>query len=110
MKTTPNVGGMLKQVAQLQSKMNAAQAELSKATYNGTSGGGLVNVTILGTGEVQKIDINPAVLKEDAETVGDLIAAALNRATTVKENATKARLKEIGAGVLPLGLSIPGLG
>lgn len=110
MKSNPKIGGMIKQVAQLQSKMNAAQEELSNAIYQGESGGGMVHATIAGTGEVKKIDIHKEVLAEDPETVGDLVAAAINRALTVKENATKARLKEIGAGALPMGLKIPGLG
>ena len=42
--------GMMKQAAQLQSKMQAMQAELDQIEVEGTAGGGLVTVTLTGQG------------------------------------------------------------
>lgn len=101
---------VVQQVMDLQRKMNAAQAELAKANYKATSAGGLVAVEVLGTGEIKRIDIDASLMSEEPAALGDIIATALNRAFTEKEEDAKTRLKAIGAGVLPMGLSIPGLG
>ena len=42
--------GMMKQAAQLQTKMQEMQAELDQITVEGTAGGGMVTVTLIGQG------------------------------------------------------------
>lgn len=108
MKSLGNVGAMTKNILALQKKMNDAQAELTAAEYTSEAGNGLVQVTLKGSGEIKRLDINKALLSEDPETVSDLVAAAVNRALKTRDEAAKERLKEIGAGVLPGGLRIPG--
>ena len=44
--------GMMKQAAQLQSKMEALQAELDQIEVEGTAGGGLVSVRMTAKGEL----------------------------------------------------------
>ena len=44
--------GMMKQAAQLQSKMQAMQAELDNITVDGTAGGGMVTVTLTAKGDM----------------------------------------------------------
>ena len=45
--------GLMKQAAQLQSKMQAMQAELDQIEVEGTAGGGMVTVTLSGKGDLQ---------------------------------------------------------
>lgn len=103
-------GGMVKQLMTIQSKMNKAQEELAKASYTAEAANGLVDVVVLGTGEIKSINIKPELMGEEPDVLGDIIATALNRAFSEKEAATKKALQDIGAGVLPMGLKIPGLG
>ena len=45
--------GLMKQAAELKSKMEAMQAELDNAEVEGTSGGGLVTVKLSGKGDLR---------------------------------------------------------
>jgi len=105
-----NVGGMLKSIMDLQKKMDSIQKEIAEKSFEGDSAGGLVKLEMTGKGEVTKLVIDPEVLKEDAETVSDLVVVALNSAYNKKEAFSKEKLASVSAGLLPLGLKLPGLG
>ena len=51
--------GMMKQAAQLQSKMQAMQEELGQVEVEGISGGGLVTVRMTAKMEVKAVKIDP---------------------------------------------------
>ena len=51
--------GMMKQAAQLQSKMQAMQEELGHVEVEGISGGGLVSVRMTAKMEVKAVKIDP---------------------------------------------------
>ena len=51
--------GMMKQAAQLQSKMQAMQEELGHVEVEGISGGGLVTVRMTAKMEVKAVKIDP---------------------------------------------------
>ena len=94
---------LMQQAAQMQSKMEEAQRELMETTFEGTSGGGVVTATVKGSGEVVRVDIDPAVLDpDDAEIVGDLVVAALNQALAASQEAMAGQMGE-GTGGLDLG-------
>ena len=57
--------GMMKQAAQLQSKMQAMQEELGQVEVEGVSGGGLVAVRMSAKMEVKVVKIDPSLLKAD---------------------------------------------
>ena len=59
--------GMMKQAAELKSKMEAMQAELDQVEVEGTSGGGLVRVTLSGKGEMKGVKIDETLIKPDRE-------------------------------------------
>ena len=60
---------MMKQVQELQSKMAELQAELETLEVEGTSGGGLVKVTLTGKGLMARISIDASLIKpEEAES------------------------------------------
>ena len=56
-----NLAGMLKQAQQMQQKMADMQAALESAEVDGTSGGGMVVVTLSGKGEMKRIRIDPSI-------------------------------------------------
>lgn len=105
-----NMGKMLKGITELQKRVEAVQNEIAQAQFDGAAANGLVKVTINGKGELKSVVIDPSVLTEDAETVGDLVVVATNKAHEAKEAMAKQKLSGLGAGLLPLGLKIPGLG
>ena len=73
--------GMMKQAAQLQSKMQAMQEELGQVEVEGVSGGGLVTVRMSAKMEVKAIKIDPSLLKADeCEILEDLLVTALGDA------------------------------
>ena len=78
---TPNMQDLLKQAQQMQQDYVAAQNELTEAEVSASSGGGLVTVTVSGTGEFKKIAISPeAVDPEDVDTLEDMVGAAIQAA------------------------------
>ena len=59
--------GMMKQAAQLQSKMEAMQAELDHIEVEGTAGGGMVTVTLSAKGEMKGVSIDDSLIKPGGE-------------------------------------------
>jgi nucleoid-associated protein EbfC len=75
----PGFDKMMKQVQQMQADMAAAQDALADATVEGSAGGGMVKVTVSGTGEVQAVRISPDVVDpDDVEMLEDLVLAAVS--------------------------------
>ena len=99
--------GMMKQAAQLQSKMQEMQAELGNVEVEGTSGGGLVAVRMTAKMEVKGIKIDPSLIKpEESEILEDLLVTAHNDARRKAEVAMQEKMQAITG---KLGLP-PGFG
>jgi len=108
----PNLQQLMKQAQKMQEQMATAQAELAEAELTGTAGGGLVTVTVTGTGEVTAIKIDPkAVDPDDVETLEDLVLAALHNAAEVARQLTEQKMGPLTAGLGGMGggLGLPGL-
>ena len=104
-----NLGQMMKQAQQLQSRMQEIQQELEAAEATGNAGGGMVEVTLNGKGELRRVTLSPDLwLESDAEMTEDLIVAAHNDART-KIDAMKAeKMAELTNGLpLPPGMQLP---
>ncbi|MDC7785750.1 YbaB/EbfC family nucleoid-associated protein [Rhodoplanes sp. TEM] len=72
-----NFLGLMKQAAELKGKMETLQAELEQIEVEGSSGGGLVAVTVTPKGELKKLKIDSSLMKpEETEVLEDLIVAA----------------------------------
>ena len=70
---------LMKQAQKMQEEMRKAQAELEETEVVGTSGGGLVKITMTAKKVIRAIEINPdAVDLEDMTMLEDLIVAAAN--------------------------------
>ena len=54
-----NLGNLMKQAQQMQSRMAEMQAKLAEIEVSGASGGGMVQVVVNGKGEMRKIKIIP---------------------------------------------------
>lgn len=73
----PDMSALLAQAQQMQQQLMQAQAALAAAEVTGQGGGGLVKVTMRGSGEVTGVEINPSVVDpDDVETLQDLIVGA----------------------------------
>ena len=101
--------GMMKQAKQLQEKMQNLQAEIAAMEATGSSGAGLVTVTVDGKGGLKTVKIDPSLAKpEETEILEDLIVAAARDARGKAEAKAEAKMKELTAGLpLPPGLSLP---
>ncbi|MBN8970276.1 MAG: YbaB/EbfC family nucleoid-associated protein [Rhizobiales bacterium] len=99
--------GMMKQAAQLQSKMKEMQEQLDTVEVEGESGGGLVRVRMTAKMEVKAVAIDPSLIKpEEREVLEDLLVTAHNDARRKAEAAMQEKMKTLTGG---LGLP-PGLG
>lgn len=101
----PNLQQMMKQAQKMQQQIAAAQAELAEAELTGTAGGGLVTVTVSGSGEVKSIKIDPkAVDPDDVETLEDLVLAAVHNANDAVRQLTEEKMGPVTGGMGGLGL------
>ena len=72
-----DLSSIMKQAQAMQSKLQEAQAKLAETVVEGSSGGGMVVVTLKGQGELKGVVIDPSLLTADeAEILADLIVAA----------------------------------
>jgi nucleoid-associated protein EbfC len=99
---------MMKQASELKSRMEAMQAEMDQTIVDGSSGGGLVTVSMSAKGELKSVKIDPSVLKPDeAEIVEDLIVAAHADARRKADALMQDKMKEMAGGLpLPPGLKL----
>ncbi|GAB7049068.1 hypothetical protein JCM9534A_41940 [Catenuloplanes indicus JCM 9534] len=101
----PNMQQLMKQAAKLQQAAQAAQAELAEAEVTGTAGGGLVTVTMAGTGEVRSVKIDPKVIDpDDPETLEDTVLAALHNAAEGVRALTEEKMGPVTGGLGGLGM------
>lgn len=77
----PDMNELLAQAAQMQADLQKAQEEIMAAHVEGTSGNGLVNVTITGSAELVDLKIDKSIVDpEDVDTLQDLIIGAFKDA------------------------------
>jgi nucleoid-associated protein EbfC len=103
-----NMGNFLKQAQQIKENVEKAQAQVASIEVTGESGGGMVKVTMSGRHEVKRVQIEPAVARDDRELLEDLIAAAVNDAVHRVESAIQEKMAGAMAGMqLPPGMKLP---
>ena len=105
---TPDMSALLAQAQQVQQQLMEVQEALAKAEVQGQAGGGLVQVTVKGSGEIVAVRIDPRVVDpDDVETLQDLIVGALADAAKQVTILAQSRLGPLAGGLGDLGL--PGL-
>jgi nucleoid-associated protein EbfC len=100
--------GVMKQVGEMQARMQQMQDELAAMEIDGQAGGGLVAITLSGKGDLKRIKIDPSLMKaEETEILEDLIIAAAQDAKGKLEVKLHARMQELTGGLpLPPGLKL----
>lgn len=105
----PDMSALLAQAQQMQQQLMEAQEQLANTEVHGQAGGGLVQVTVKGSGEVVAVSIDPKVMDpDDPETLQDLIVGALADASKQVTILAQTRLGPL-AGGMGDALGIPGL-
>jgi DNA-binding YbaB/EbfC family protein len=95
---------MLRQVQQMQDKMNKVQEELETETVEATAGGGAVRVVATGTQKVVSVTIDPDAAS-DTEMLQDLVVAAINEAMDRSKQLAASKMQAVASGLgLPPGL------
>jgi DNA-binding YbaB/EbfC family protein len=100
--------GMMQKVKELQEKMQQLQAELETLEVVGTSGGGLVIVTLSAKGTMKKLVVDPSLMKPgEKEIVEDLVVAAHADARVKAERLVEEKAKALTGGLpLPPGMKL----
>jgi nucleoid-associated protein EbfC len=100
--------GLMKQAAQLQTKMQALQAELDTITVDGSAGGGMVTVTLTAKGDLKAVKIDDSLIKPgDKEILEDLLIAAHAEARKHAEAVLQEKMQAVTGGLpLPPGLGL----
>lgn len=102
------MSALLAQAQQVQQQLMEAQEALANSEVHGQAGGGLVQVTVKGSGEVVAVAIDPKVVDpDDVETLQDLIVGALADASNQVATLAQSRLGPLAGGLG--GFGIPGL-
>jgi nucleoid-associated protein EbfC len=95
-----DLSSLMKQAQAMQEKLAQAQSELEQLVLLGQAGEGLVKVTLKGTGQVMRVDIDDSLMAPgEGEMVGDLVAAAHADAKR-QLDARQAELMQKAAGPL----------
>ena len=104
-----NLAGLMKQASQMQSKMAEMQARLEAMEIEGSSGAGMVQVTMSGKGDLKRVVLDPKLLDPaEAEMVQDLLVAAHADARRKLEAQTAEEMQKVTGGLeLPGGLKLP---
>jgi DNA-binding YbaB/EbfC family protein len=99
---------MMKQAAQLQSKMQELQAELDQITVEGSAGGGMVTVTLTAKGELKSVNAQDSLYKpEEKQVFEDLLVAAHADARRKAEAVLQEKMKAVTGGLpMPPGLKL----
>jgi DNA-binding YbaB/EbfC family protein len=104
-----NLGQMLKQAQAMQSKMAEMQEKLAAMEMTGTSGGGMVTVSLNGKNQMCSVKIDPSLVDpKDTEMLEDLIVAAFNDAKNKLDAHMAEEMAKITGGLqLPPGVKLP---
>lgn len=91
---------LMQQAQHMREQMEYLQKGLAEQTVEGSSGGGMVKVTMTGAQQVTAVIIDPTALEEDRDMLQDLIVAAVNAAL----EKSKALAQEQLGSMLPPGM------
>jgi nucleoid-associated protein EbfC len=100
----PDMSALLAQAQQMQQQLMEAQRRLINSEVLGKAGGGLVEVTVKGSGEVVAVKIDPKVVDpDDVETLQDLLVGALGDAAEQVATLAQQQLGPLAGGMGSLG-------
>lgn len=102
------MGNLMKQAQQMQDRMQKLQEEIAAMEVTGEAGAGLVKVTLTGSHNVRRVEIDDELMADDKDMLEDLIAAAFNDAARRIEETQKEKMAGVTGGMqLPGGMKFP---
>lgn len=100
-----DMNSVIKQAQKMQEEMTKTQEELEQKTFDVTTGGGAVKLTITGKREIKSIELSPEIVDpEDIEMLQDTLVAAINEAIRKVDETSESEMSKITGGI-----SMPGL-
>jgi len=104
-----NLANLMQQASKMQENMKQMQEKLEAAELQGSSGAGLVRLTLSGKGTLKSITIDPKLTTpDDVEMLQDLILAAHADAKSKLDAFAESEMKSAAGGLsLPPGLKLP---
>ena len=103
-----DLNSLMKQAQAMQEKLADAQAKIAELSVEGTSGGGMVKVTLKGTGELARVDLDESLMQPgEGEVVADLVVAAHADAKRKLDQAQADMMREAAGPLAAMG--IPGI-
>jgi len=101
-------GALMKQAQALQEKLKEAQEHAAAQVVDAEAGGGMVRVSVDGSMQVRKVEIDSALLaSNDKAMIEDLIVVAINLGLKRAQEMVAQEMGRIG----PLGgIKLPGFG
>jgi len=103
-----DINNIIKQAQEMKVNMEKAKKELLETEVIGQSGGGMVKVIMNGNHEVNRVEINENLMKDDKEMFEDLVAAAINDANRRVEKITQERMSNVTSNMgLPTDMKLP---
>lgn len=98
-----NMGGMLKQVMDIKSRIEGIRDALGEEQVEGTAGG-VVKVVMNGKFEVLSVRIDPSIVNDGVEAIEGLVQAAMNNGVQNVQALVKEKMREATGGI-----EIPGI-
>ena len=89
---------------ELQSKAKEMEAQQKLVTMTAKAGGGMIEVTANGSGEIVDITIDDSIL-EDKESLQILLISAMNDVLKMVEDNKKSQAMGMMGGINPFGMS-----
>lgn len=100
-----NLGNMMKQAQEMQGRMQQLNEQMKLKRISGTSGGGMVEVTLNGAGEAVAVRIAPELFdRNDRELMEDLLPTAFNDAQRKVQEMRQQAIAEVTGG-----MNLPGM-
>ena len=95
-----NQMNMVRQAQKMQQELLKMQQEIETSQFEFTAGGGAVKAVVLGTKELESIEIKPEVVDpDDVEMLQDLVVAAVNGAMKLCDDSTAKSMSKIQGGM-----------
>ena len=101
-----SMGGMMKQVQKAMEQAQQMERDLSALRVEGSAGGGMVKVEVTGSGQLESVQIDPAVVDPgDVEMLQDLVVSAVRDGMEQAAKLKEERMRQLTGGLgLPPGM------
>lgn len=101
------LGNIMKQAQAMQENLRKAQEALAHIEVTGSAAGGQVTVVMSCRHVVKRVNIDPALLKDEKEMIEDLLAVAMNDANAKAGEVSRQKMVGMTAGIGIPGLNLP---